>query len=376
MEKQSGLEGRVEVYIGAEEIISPLGDSAQENFKNALLGKTGLKKVSHFFGENKPAFVGKLDSYAGSDRFFDLSKNTVQKSLKNIASSAHDDRWLLLLSTTKGDIDKLENHDLEKLNTNRIATQLKNEFEMIDEVEVISVACISGLAAVIHAADSLRLEKYDHILVLGIDLLTEFTSKGFESFFALDENQCRPFDNERKGLNLGEAAASVVLSRDAAIFNSTPVEYVSGATSNDANHISGPSRNGEGLYRAVQRAIDFAEIEPQWIDYISAHGTGTRYNDDMESVAFTRAILNEKPVNSLKGYFGHTLGASSLIEIVMGIQSMKNNTLLPTFGCESPGTSEKINVLTQPIKTNVDFMLKTASGFGGCNAAGIFKKLS
>jgi 3-oxoacyl-[acyl-carrier-protein] synthase-1 len=110
------------------------------------------------------------------------------------------------------------------------------------------------------------------------------------------------------------------------------------------------------------------------VDFISAHGTATRYNDDMESIALTRAGLNKVPVNSLKGYYGHTLGAAGVIESVISVETMRNNTLIKTLGCENPGVVEEINVVRETKKQEIKTMLKLASGFGGGNAAVLFEK--
>jgi len=139
-----------------------------------------------------------------------------------------------------------------------------------------------------------------------------------------------------------------------------------GFSGNDANHISGPSRTGEGLFLVTDRVM---KNSPSMPDFISAHGTGTLYNDEMEAIALTRAGLQNIPVNSFKGYWGHTLGAAGVIELAMCVHSMNNNVLFPTKGFREPGLENKLNVIDRVIKTEVNACLKTASGFGGCNSA-------
>ena len=375
MERRSRLDRGITTYIGAENVFSPLGENIDDNFKNALEGKSGLKDISNLFGDSDSFYVASLEHLKGDDRFFQLALKTINGSLKQVDPSSFTENWLLIISTTKGDIDQLESGNFRDVNNSNFTSKLKKQLPFNCDSEVISLACISGLASVINASDHIQLKNYDHVLVLGIDVLSRFTTKGFESFYALDRKQCQPFDQDRRGLNLGEAAASVVVSSKIDVFKNPPIQYLGGTTSNDANHISGPSRTGEGLVIAINKSLNRSKTSPSSIDYISAHGTGTRYNDDMESIAFTRTGLAQVPINSLKGYYGHSLGASSLIEIAMGAQSIKNNTVLPTYGCINPGTSKNINIATSPIKKELITMLKTASGFGGCNAAAIFKKL-
>jgi 3-oxoacyl-[acyl-carrier-protein] synthase-1 len=147
------------------------------------------------------------------------------------------------------------------------------------------------------------------------------------------------------------------------------VEYLGGAVTNDANHISGPSPDGEGLYLAIAAAMKEAGVSPADIDFISAHGTATLYNDEMESLALHRAGLSHVPVNSFKGCIGHTLGASGVIETILSVFSMRNNILFKSTGYTENGLSRPLNVITRNMNQPVRRILKTASGFGGCNAA-------
>jgi 3-oxoacyl-[acyl-carrier-protein] synthase-1 len=144
-----------------------------------------------------------------------------------------------------------------------------------------------------------------------------------------------------------------------------------GFSTNDANHISGPSRTGEGLFIAIDRLL---KKSPLNVDYISAHGTATLYNDEMESIAITRARLQSVPINSFKGYWGHTLGAAGIIESIMGIWSIKNGVILNTKGYNVSGVTNPIFIINKPVKKEINTCLKIASGFGGCNAALIFYK--
>jgi 3-oxoacyl-[acyl-carrier-protein] synthase-1 len=214
------------------------------------------------------------------------------------------------------------------------------------------------------------------VVVAGGDILTEFAVSGFQSFQSLSPKPCKPFDAARDGLSLGEGCGTLLLSRNHSLCGiPEKIIVAGGACTNDAHHISGPLRTGEGFYVAIRRALGEASLDPLDIDYISAHGTGTDSNDETEAKALSRAGLERVPVNSFKGYFGHTLGAAGIIESALAIASMRNNELFRSAGFENPGTSEHINILMDHTAKEVNHCLKTASGFGGCNAAVVFKKI-
>ncbi|MCE7056465.1 hypothetical protein LZF95_17405 [Algoriphagus sp. AGSA1] len=372
------MAGKVEVFLGGENIISPLGWGIEETFTNAKLGKTGLQALDQPFPGVSELFAAKFEMscFSTDSPISELAEECWRGSWEELyLTNQLEERWLFVLSTTKGDVAQLKSGDLSRANPHTLMKNIQIGLPFSSEGVVISCACISGISAVIYAADKISAGQVDHALVLGVDVLSEFTTKGFESFFALDSGQCKPFDKNRKGLNLGEAAASLVLSRDRDIFKTRPVKYLSGATSNDANHISGPSRTGEGLYRAVEKALKFSAKQRKDVGFISAHGTGTLFNDAMEAEAFARSGMENAFINSFKGYFGHTLGASGLVEIAMTLQSLGQNLLVKTLGCENPEEKTGLNILMENTEMEVRVAMKTASGFGGCNAAVLIEKV-
>ncbi|MBU0763731.1 MAG: beta-ketoacyl synthase, partial [Bacteroidetes bacterium] len=240
---------------------------------------------------------------------------------------------------------------------------------------VVSNACISGVVAIIIASRLLREGRFQNVIVTGADILSEFVVSGFQSFKAISPEPCKPFDARRDGMSIGEGCGTIVLTLDQQYIPDEHRILVTGCSgSNDANHISGPSMTGEGLYTAIRNALDEADLLPVDIDFISAHGTATPYNDEMEAKALTMARLNNKPVNSLKGYFGHTLGAAGILESVAAIHSMKENLLIKTLGYSEHGVSCELNVVKELIGCEINRCIKTASGFGGCNAAILFEK--
>ena len=302
---------------------------------------------------------------------------SIQEVLNKSGLSLTDKKTLLIYSTTKGNIDLLDSSVPNTISKKRsylgeMANEIGNYFSAANKPVVVSNACISGLLAIIIAKRFISSAQFENVIVCGGDLVTEFTVSGFKSFNALSVNPCKPFDAKREGINLGEAAATILITKNKSLKINPSMNIVEGASANDANHISGPSRNGDGLLQAIHQTLkNNPGIK---IDFISAHGTATPYNDEMESIAFERANLNDVPVNSLKGYYGHTLGAAGVLETILSLEAARHSQLIKSTGFESSGVSGKINVIKEYKVQNINAFLKTASGFGGCNAAALFVK--
>lgn len=302
-----------------------------------------------------------------------LSDSITQSNLKLT------DRVGLIISTTKGNIDVLEERSTflqERAYLASLGKKITTFFRFQNEAIVLSNACVSGVLAIAVAKRFINQDKFDHVFVIGGDLITEFILSGFNAFQALSDKPCRPYCKTRSGINIGEVAASVLVTKDVTKLVDESVVILGEASCNDANHISGPSRTGEGLHRSIQSALQQAKLSSENIDYISAHGTATTFNDEMESIAFNRSKLNDTPLNSLKGYFGHTLGASALLETIIGMHSLHQNTLYTSLGFQELGVSEPLHIIQKTTSQQIKTFLKTASGFGGCNTAAIFQKVN
>jgi len=288
-----------------------------------------------------------------------------------------NDRVGLIISTTKGNVDALDETNRfpkERAYLCELGKNVKEFFNFENDPIVVSNACVSGILAVAIAKRYIQQNTYDHVFIVSGDVVTEFILSGFNSFQALSNKRCKPYDINRTGINIGEVAASVLVTNTSENLAKESVYILGESSCNDANHISGPSRTGEGLYRSMTSALAQANILAKDIDYISAHGTATMFNDEMEAIALNRLQLQDVPLNSLKGYFGHTLGASGLLETIVGMHSLYNNTLYASKGFETLGVSKPINVIKKTTHKELITFLKTASGFGGCNTAIIFKK--
>ena len=213
----------------------------------------------------------------------------------------------------------------------------------------------------------IRSGRFRQVIVVGAELQPPFVVTGFQSLKALSPEACKPFDASRVGLNLGEAAAAIVLKADEGDW-----ELVAGAIRNDANHISGPSRTGEGSYNALRAVLPF--VEKKDLAFVNVHGTATVYNDEMESIALGRAGLTDVPVNALKGYFGHTMGAAGLLESILSMKALEAGIVPATRGFSQLGVSVPVRVSDKEQPAIGNSFIKLLSGFGGVNGAILLRK--
>ena len=377
-----------EVYITNHHVISSLGFDSASNFKNLLEGKSGIIKYIRKNGDsyyNSQVDKSKVDKEflkIGDKEKYTVLEKMMILTINHILKESNlkiTDKTGLIIASTKGNIDALSPNSKFYNLKNRaylpqLGKQIQDFFNFKNEPVILSNACVSGVLALVVAKRLIQSNLYDDIVVVGGDLVSEFILSGFTSFQAISDKPCKPFSKNRTGITLGEAVASALVSSHKKSTGKKVVQIIGGASCNDANHISGPSRTGEGLYISVKSALNEANIKVSELDYISAHGTATNYNDEMESVAFSRLKMLDIPLNSLKGYYGHTLGASGLLEIIMGIESLNHNKLIASKGFDELGVTHPINIIKKTIKKELQIFLKTASGFGGCNTAVILKK--
>jgi 3-oxoacyl-[acyl-carrier-protein] synthase I len=367
-----------DVWVVADSIISPLGLTSEANFDNVSKLVSGLKRIADPALASTPIYAGQIKGLKTQGELTRFEQMCVD-AISGITSKHHfaSSRTLFILSTTKGNIDLLKSNSKHpRIHLHAAAKHVADECGF-EKFIVVSNACISGVMAVTVAKRYLQAGDYDHAIIVGADELTNFVVSGFQSLGALSSEACKPFDKERIGINLGEAAAAILITSKPEEFSKRPTIKVLGSgLTNDANHISGPSRTGEELALAIKNALSESGIESSSVDFISAHGTATLYNDEMEAKAFTFAGLGKTPLNSLKGFYGHTLGAAGVLEIVISLHSLNNNILVPSMGFSQSGVSQNLNIITKPVAGTFRTFLKTASGFGGCNAAIVLQKHS
>ena len=320
------------IYAIGHSIISPLGEGSHANYAAVAAGRSGLKVYDHRFADVEPLCAS----------LFEELWDFASLCIRSIEMAVSDDKLLaskqtvFILSTTKGD-------NLDLLTpAKRIAAHFGNTNPPI----VVSNACTSGVSAQITAKRLLECGMYDHAVVVGCDLQSRFIVSGFQAFKALSPEPCLPFSPDRKGLNLGEAAACIIYSSQQSAISSQPSWVLeAGSIHNDANHLSAPSRTGDGAYLCLQDVLQ--GVQPADIELIGVHGTGTLYNDDMERTAIHRAGLDDVPMCVLKPYFGHTMGAAGVLETILCVMQAK----------QSQSTNHKSHII------------KMLSGFGGVNTA-------
>lgn len=373
------MEHPINVYIAADSLISSLGATTQENLKAIREYRSGVTMQETGRISDTPILAATIpdstimgatkelnDAYTRLEQLFILA---IEDILSHTGVSLTEKGCGLILSTTKGNVDVLSNHPSEpdsKAYLWEMGKRIGEYFQAYHRVEIISNACISGVSAMIVAKRWIETGRYRKVIVAGGDILSHFITSGFLSFRSVSHAICRPYDAQRDGLNLGEACGAFLLSSEG---SDKDIVLSGGAISNDANHISGPSRTGDGLYFAIRGAMEEASVTAEDISFINAHGTATVYNDEMESKAIHLAGLETVPVNSMKPYFGHTLGASGVIESIICLHELKENILFGTLGYKEPGVSMPVIIQAEHREIPMKHCVKTASGFGGCNAA-------
>lgn len=359
-------------YIIADNIISPLGETSEENYLSVKAGRSGIRAY-------EPGTCNIPEGFYASLLFEDfetLALKSAQKAIANAQKTIGNGqlelkgkRTAFILSSTKGNIE--ENISLAD-SAQRIASQLEIDAKPI----VVCNACISGLSALILGNRLIDSGLYDAAIVCGCDTPRQFILSGFQSLKALSPEPCRPFDMERMGLNLGEAAATLILSKNPIQGNSWRMG--DGFIRNDAFHISTPSKTADGLYLSLQRTLESFTKEisstckqidmKAHLAFINAHGTATLFNDQMESVAIERAGLSDLPANAYKSFWGHTMGAAGILETIISMKAIDDDTILGTRGFSELGVSGKMNICAENRPTDKKGFIKMLSGFGGCNA--------
>lgn len=372
-----------EIYITDYQCVTPLGFDSASTWKQVLKNKSGVAE-HNYLGQS--FFVSKVNDEELYKLFSIKIKNYEATRLEKmlilclhslVKAHAVSEKSALVLSTTKGNISALKdsNNIPEDVYLPHLAQKIADFFGFKTKPVVVSNACVSGVMAISVAKNMIAAGICEDAFVLAGDEVSEFVLSGFQSFQAISNGICRPYDQNRSGINLGEAAAACFITANPLAEDKITYKILGEAAVNDANHISGPSRTGEGLFSSISKALQEAKISAQDIDFISAHGTATPYNDEMESVAFQRAQLSQIPLHSLKGYFGHTLGASGLLESIIAMESMRENILIASKNYQVHGVSQPMNIVRENTPAQLKTILKTASGFGGCNAALILQKI-
>lgn len=363
------------VFKIADNIISPLGRTSEQNFRAVKSGKSAL--AFHSLPGLKESVFASLFSSSdreslridGLSRFESLVYRSAFQALDDSAGvfDIAGKDVVFVLGTTKGNIELLDgNAGEEDLLPGKSAERICSRLGITTTPIVVCNACISGLSSIVLASRLLESELFKYAIVCGADVLGRFITSGFQALKTLSDEACRPFDIERCGMNLGEAAATIVLSSKPKAEKPWTIE--AGAVRNDAHNPTAPSPKGDGAYLAISQVLEGYPV--QRLALVNAHGTSSLFMDQMESVALERSGLLDVPVNSLKGYFGHTLGAAGILETIITMKALDEDLVLGTKGFEELGVSSPIKVSHEQISAEgKKAFVKTVSGFSGANAA-------
>ena len=371
------------IKVLSTNIISPLGETVEQNYEALLKGRSALARYDGWHGVPDsftasfftPKQIERL-AVTGFSRFESLAIRSVEDALSRTDIDIVSPHVLFVLSTTKGNVEELgpvESDDKDYLAPGCAAKKIAKHFGMTSEPVVVCNACISGVTAQLLADRMISCGYYDYAVICGIDCQSLFEVAIFQSFKSLCQEACRPFDIERNGLNLGEAASTIIYGRcNDQEDSSGQWKLVKGSLSNDAYHLSAPAPDASGTLSVISEVLDGWDKDS--LATVSAHGTATMFNDQMESVAIERSGLSQVPVSALKGYYGHTFGAAGVIEAVLVMRGLDDGNILPIRGFEDIGVSGRISVNNTLQKTDKPSFLKIISGFGGCNGALLFSR--
>lgn len=394
------IDARKTIVVTGIGVISPYGMGFSVLRDGMLSGQCCLKPAEKIYPgfHGTVAAVGTLPSLTEDHRYSRTDRLAVAAARDAVgdftgSSSILRESGIVMASTVAGltEIDPeisqgpaawYQNGGLTRAASypvSRVAASVGEQLGILGPACAVSVACASGAMAIALAANMLLDEAVPMVLAGGSDALCPFTLSGFNSLQALDPQPCRPFDQNRNGLNIGEGAAVLVLEtldhatrRDASI-----LAVLRGwAMTNDASHPTAPQKDGIGLALCIQRTLEMAACDVEEIGYVNAHGTGTPLNDIAETHAYESAFHGRSrpiPVSSTKSYFGHCLGAAGSLEAAVTISAMHSSALYPTLRLTDPIESDQVDWLRGELRRQpLPVAISVSAGFGGSNAALLF----
>lgn len=387
-------------------IISSIGNNVEENLQSLQSGRHGISDIELF--ETRHAGNIKTGEIKLSNE--KLIEKLQLKDVKNATRTA-----LLGMIAAKEAVENAGITDINKYKTGLISSTSVGGMDMTEKyfysyedfpeqqkyidshdagnsslliadylglkgmVSTISTACSSAANAIMMGAKLIKNGVLDRVIVGGTDALSKFTLNGFNTLMILTDSYNTPFDNDRKGLNLGEAAAFIVLESDEIVKkeNKKVIGYLSGyGNANDAHHQTASSENGQGAYLAMEKALEVSGLDKEQIDYINVHGTATPNNDLSEGIAMIR-IFGENKVpdfSSTKAFTGHTLAAAAGIEAVYSLLAIQNNIIFPNLNFKTKMAEFDLTPVTKLKEKSISHVLSNSFGFGGNCSTLIFSK--
>lgn len=393
------------VAITGMGIISAIGNTVEENFTaltNNMVGISTIDNIVTIHSDNikvgeikktNEALVADLGLPADNNfsRTAMLGAIAAKQAVKNAGiTDINEYKTGLISSTSVGGMDMTERYYYEYFKNSSIlkyveshdggdsSQKIADTLGITGIVSTISTACSSAANAIMLGARLIKAGKLDRVIVGGTDALAKFTINGFKTLMILSDTDNTPFDNERKGLNLGEAAAYLVLESEEVVQKEGKkvLAYVSGyGNANDAFHQTASSENGDGAFLAMQKAMKVAGLGVDDIDYINAHGTATPNNDLSEGRAIIRMFGDKVPdFSSTKPFTGHTLAAAAAIEAVYSVLSLQNNVIFPNLNFKTPMSEFDLLPQTSLKHKPIQHVLSNSFGFGGNCSTLIFSK--
>ena len=365
------------ISVLSTNITSPLGFTTEQNFQAVRSGSSALKCYNGLWGLPEP-FAASLFSEEqkvalaidGYSFFESIAIRSVREALSHTQLDIASPKAVFILSTTKGNVELLDESQQEaRYYPSDTAQTLATAIGLITTPIVVCNACVSGLSAQLLANHLLSAGLYDYAIVVGAEVLSKFIVSGFQSLKAVSDEPCRPFDIERIGLNLGEAAATIIFAKET---SEKSWCLLDGAVCNDAFHNVSPSPQGDGCSKAIETVMK--DWDKEQLATVCVHGTATLYNDQMESKAIQRAGLSDTPLSALKGYFGHTMGAAGVLETILTMRATDDGIVLASKGFSELGVSGKVSISSENLHTDKTSFIKLLSGFGGCNVAALYAK--
>jgi 3-oxoacyl-[acyl-carrier-protein] synthase II len=369
------------VVISRIATVTALGDGLDQLWQRLLNGDSGIAPLTRFSSENYISrYAACIDDLHGSEEI-SLLDPILERVALQMADIPEGSR--LLVASTKGEIDRLTtvcrrgDSIPHAVLFEPLLAKIAKRFGLSTPGCNVNAACASSTIAVARAAAMIASGVTESVLVYAADLVSEFVFSGFSALQALSDEPCRPFDQKRKGLTLGEAGVALLLMSEecASRRGELPQAYVAGwGVANDAHHVTAPARDGCGLILATHHALEKAQIKANQVAAINAHGTGTIYNDAMELTAFN-AVFGESlpPLHGVKGSLGHCLGAAGGVEIAIGCRSLQQQVIPATVGCLDAEMAGQGQLSSIPQMISGDYLLSSNSGFGGINATVILQ---
>lgn len=397
------------IYILGHAVVSPLGYTTEEHCRAIVAGQSSIMPYpagtmgvpfpfsaslfdSLLLEERAAGYCGAMTHMYGKvQQALELAfGQAVNSSIDNFFKSQiyNNKRILFVVCANKGGVELLEKKDQmtfpPQIYPWHIVQRMMAEHGVVSEPIVLTNSAVTGAYGFQIAQEMLEsTDRFDYVVLCGVELVPQRTLAGFHTMGVLSETRCKPFDVTRNGMNLGEAAACVILASEKAYrrdkhayVKASHTMFVKGACCNDAYDVSKPYLLGEGLYRSLKKVL--ANTSLKEIAFVNAFANGTVTGDNSESIALERAGLSKIPVTSYKANLGYSSGASGLVDCLISLKALENDLVLPTLGCEKVGVDGRIDVVktTRHIPSNKTSFLKVSRGYGGVNSASLFTKFS